>query len=176
MIYGSWKLHTVHDDYHFYRGGQSLVPASHFQSLGVSCCTVFIISDVMSSAPRLSKCLKAFWLQRPVACHGPTLSPGVPWKSASTAASPSRSIYIVNPEGKRTVAPILLGLFEHFERILGPNIGFFQASQSMPVIESFMHLRATSSKDDCCIQFEPFQDGHMCHSALFHDSTLVCSR
>ena len=45
---------------------------------------------------------------------------------ASHAAQTAKSMYIINTEGRRSASPVLLGLFEHFEGLLGPHVGFYQ--------------------------------------------------
>ena len=61
----------------------------------------------------------AFWQSLPSeACRGA--------RHASSAAEVAKTLYIINTEGRRSASPIILGLFEHFERLLGPHVGFFQ--------------------------------------------------
>lgn len=47
---------------------------------------------------------------------------------------------MANVEGKRNISPILLGLFEHFETLYGPRIGFFQVRYLPMSLPSFPSL------------------------------------
>ena len=57
----------------------------------------------------------------------------LPWLSArhmansagSEARTATKSLYVLNVEGRRTLGPLLIGLLDYLERWL-PNVGFFQ--------------------------------------------------
>ena len=50
--------------------------------------------------------------------------------SGAEAARSTKSLYVLNVEGRRTLGPLLIGLMDYFERWL-PNVGFFQVRALM---------------------------------------------
>ncbi|BDA50565.1 phosphate acetyltransferase [Coccomyxa sp. Obi] len=69
--------------------------------------------------------------------HGlPRLPPRMMFSStAEDSHTSKKSLYVVNVEGKRTLAPLLIGLLDYFERWV-PNVGFFQPLGGMPFPDS----------------------------------------
>lgn len=84
---------------------------------------------MLKLSKRCQSALPALWQSLvPEACRGN--------RFASHAAETAKSMYIINTEGRRSASPILLGLFEHFEGLLGPHVGFYQVCIC---ITDFMH-------------------------------------
>ena len=94
---------------------------------------------------RYLRTLRSVWIQaqgfaaRIEPCTAPCGSPNMPLRQpqpwlcarhlASSAGSDThtatKSLYVMNVEGRRTLGPLLIGLLDYLERWL-PNVGFFQ--------------------------------------------------
>ena len=53
----------------------------------------------------------------------------------------SKSLFVMNVEGKRTTGPLLIGLLDYFQRWL-PNVGYFEVRPRSPILRQPWDLHA----------------------------------